>query len=384
MEMLSAPSQLRVLHIVDSLETGGLERMVHDLVVARIASGNCGATSVACLECVGVFGEALRARGISVQLTGKRGGFLAALWRMRQLLRRVRPDVIHCHNLDPLLIGGFAARLTGAIPVVMTKHGNRIPRAGPAMSLIRWLIRSARVVAVSLEALRLITEWMPRGCPAVLYIANGIATEAYDNLPPREVARSALGFPAAAFIVGTVSRLVSCKRHLDLLEAFAEILPQFPGALLAIVGDGPLRPEIEARIARLGLQQSVVMLGDRRDIPEILAALDVFCLPSDQEGMPMTVLEAMAAGLPVVASDVGGIPELVDPGVTGLIVPAGAPRQLAAALSSLARDPALARAMGSAGGVKLRRSFSISTALGAYEECYREIKNRKSKIKSQK
>src|SRR5437899_4996697 len=108
----------RVLHVVDSLQTGGLERLVHDLVIARGAD----ATSVACLESIGVFGESLRNRGIHVERIGKRG-FGSTLWRMRAYLRRVQPDVVHCHNLSPFLIGGLAARFAGGIPVVMTKHG---------------------------------------------------------------------------------------------------------------------------------------------------------------------------------------------------------------------------------------------------------------------
>jgi glycosyltransferase involved in cell wall biosynthesis len=374
--------QLRVLHVVESLEMGGLERMVHDLAIAR-----GGATSIACLESVGKFGEDLAARGIAVELVGKQGGFLATLSRLRRLLLRIRPDVVHCHNLHALLVGGLSARLAGDIPVVMTKHGEGIPRSGQAMRVIRWLVRRAPVVAVSPEARRLMTEWMPPGCPPVCYIANGISTEAYDNLPSREAARKRLGLPASAFIVGTVSRLVPCKRHMDLLGAFAGLLPQIPGARLVIVGDGPLRASIESRVVELGLQQSVSMLGERRDIPQVLAALDVFCLPSDLEGMPMTVLEAMAAGLPVVASDVGGIPELVEHERTGLLVKPAAPHELGTAILSLAHDPARSRAMGSLGREKLQRSFSIAAAVAAYEACYgrvAEIRNQKSKGKNQK
>ncbi len=359
--------QLRVLHVVDSLETGGLERLVHDLAIQR-----GGATSLVCLESIGVFGEALRARGMAVELAGKQGGLFPTVWRLRRIIRRARPDVIHCHNLQPFLIGALAARFSGDIPVVLTKHGGMFPRGGHAMRMIRRLIRRARVVAVSQEGLRLAAEWMPDGCLPARYIANGISTEAYDNLPPRDAARQPLGLAAGAFVVGIVSRLVPCKGHSDLLEAFAEILPQIPGALLAIAGDGPRRTTIDARIDELGLRQSVAMLGERRDIPAVLAALDVFCLPSEIEGMPMTVLEAMAAGLPVVASGVGGIPDLVEEGRTGLLVQPLAPRELAVALLTLARDPQRARAMGLAGRAKLRRSYSIAKVAEAYEACYRE------------
>jgi glycosyltransferase involved in cell wall biosynthesis len=354
--------------VVESLQTGGLERLVHDLVIGR----GGGSTSVACLESIGPFGEALRDRGLPVELLGKQRGFLATLWRLRGYLRRVQPDVVHCHNLFPFLIGSLAARLSGGIPVVMTKHGIKLPDRGIGRRLVRALLRRDYAVSVSPEAARLMTAWMRPGSRPVRYIANGIATAPYDNLPTREAARAQLGLPAASFIVGIVSRVALCKGHLVLLDAFARVLSERPGAVLLIVGTGPELPAVSARIQELGSAGPVIVLGERRDIPCILAALDVLCLPSEMEGMPMTVLEAMAARLPVVASNVGGIPEIVDHGRTGLLVPPRSVDDLAAALLQVAGDPARAREMGRAGRRKLLQAFSLDNALAAYEQCYRE------------
>jgi glycosyltransferase involved in cell wall biosynthesis len=164
-----------------------------------------------------------------------------------------------------------------------------------------------------------------------------------------------------------------------LIEVFARLLKRLPEALLLIVGDGVRLPAVRERIRELGIGESVLVMGERHDVPTILAAMDVFCLPSEMEGMPMTVLEAMAAGLPVVASDVGGIPEVVEDGRTGLMVPARAAGELEAALLALAGDPERAREMGRLGRERLLKEFSLDQALTAYEGVYRAAVLRREK-----
>jgi glycosyltransferase involved in cell wall biosynthesis len=370
---LELPSELRVVHVVDSLEIGGLERLVHDLAIAR----GGGSTSVACLVSLGPFGEALRQQGIQVELIGTKNGIVPTVWRMWRHLRRVRPDVVHCHNLFAHLTGSLGARLAGGIPVVMTKHGAMVPGTGLGSRLNRFLVRRADVVAVSREAISIMQAWMPTGSRPVRYIANGISLTPYENLPSREEARAQLGLPAGGFIVGIVARVTGLKGHVLLIEVFARLLEKFPGALLLIVGDGAGLVAVRARIQELGVEESMLVMGARSDVPKILAAMDVFCLPSEMEGMPMTVLEAMAAGLPVVTSNVGGIPAVVEAGRTGLMVPARAAEELEAALLALASDPGRARQMGGAGQQSLMREFSLERTIGAYEDLYREAMDRR-------
>ena len=365
--------ELRVVHVVDSLDIGGLERLVHDMAIARGGER----TSVACLVSVGLFGEALRKQGIRVELIGTKNGFVPTVWRMWRHLRRIRPDVVHCHNFFAHLTGSLGARLAGDIPVVMTKHGAGVPGTGLGSRLNRFLVRRADVVAVSREAMDLMKAWIPAGSRPVRYIANGISLAPYENLPARDEARAQLNLPAGGFIVGIVARMTGLKGHVLLIEVFARLLEKFPGALLLIVGDGAGLGVVRARIQALGLEQSVLVMGARSDVPTILAAMDVFCLPSEMEGMPMTVLEAMAAALPVVASNVGGIPAVVEAGRTGLIVPARAPEELEAALLALAIDPGRAREMGGAGRERLLEKFSLEQTISAYEDLYREASERR-------
>jgi len=356
---------MRVLHVVDSLEVGGCERLVHDLVLARGGES----TSVACLNSVGPFGEALRERGISVELIGKQHGVLSTMWRLRGHMRALRPDIVHSHNLSAFFFAAPAARLAG-IPLVMTKHGPGVPGNGIAERVSHSFIRHASVVGVSREAADIMREWS--GAP-VHEIPNGVSMDPYRDLPSREAARTQLNLPVDAFIVGIVARLTVCKNHVLLVGAFSRLLRDFPKALLLVAGDGPKLPEVTARIQELAVQQSVVLLGDRRDIPRILAAMDVFCLPSNMEGMPMTVLEAMAAGLPVVAASVGAIPTMVEDGRTGLLVPPDKEEPLTDALLTLARNPERAREMGRLGHARLLEQFSLEQTMAAYEELYRSL-----------
>lgn len=360
------PIQPHVLHVVESLQTGGLERLVHDLVIARGS-----ATSVVCLDALGPFGEALRDRGFPVVSLDAQG-IPGTVWRLCRHFRIVRPDLVHCHNLLPFLTGGMAARLAGGIPAILTKHGAKLPESGNGRRIIRRMLRNGFAVGVSQEATDLLNAWMLPNSRLARFIANGIATDPYDHLPSRPAARSQIGVPTDAWIAGIVARVAFCKGHLVLLDAFARLMQQHPGALLLIVGDGPKLAEVNARVQELGIASSVRVLGERRDIPTILAALDVFCLPSEMEGMPMTVFEAMAAALPVIASDAGGIPGMVDDGRTGLLVPARAVDPLAAALIDLAANPERAREMGRAGRLKLLSTFSLQNTLSAYEKCYLE------------
>lgn len=335
-------------------------------------------TSVACLEAVGRFGEDLRRAGTAVELIGKDRGLIAALWRFLSHVRQLRPQVVHCHNLPAFFYGALAARLAGDIPVVMTKHGTLIKGTGLAGRISHFLIRRCDVVVVSPELVDIMRAWIGNPCRPARYIANGISLSAYEQLPTRAQARAQLALPEHAFIVGIVARLMPGKRHLALVDIFARILQKLPRALLLMVGDGPMGTAVETRIRELGLGESVLRMGERQDVPRILAALDVFCLASETEGMPMTVLEAMAARLPVVATNAGGIPELVEPGHNGLLVPVQEPQELEGALLKLGGDPDLARNMGQRGYERLLREFSLEQTLRAYEEIYRQAIERRN------
>jgi glycosyltransferase involved in cell wall biosynthesis len=354
-----------VVHLVESLEIGGAEKLVCDFVMGRGAD----ATSVICLEVIGALGESLRAQGFRVDLVGMKSRW-RTIDRLRSLLKRERPDILHCHNFTAHLYGAMAARLVGGIRVLMTKHGALVPHRSPTGLLNRWLARTTQVVAVSPEALQVMKPWeRPDGKP-ILYIANGISLRPYEKPVSREDARDRLGWSRGNFMVGIVARVTAIKGHVRLVEVFSRILKRIPSAMLVIVGDGTAREAVERRIDDLGLEPSVYFLGERQDVPLILSALNVFCLPSETEGMPITLLEAMAASRPVVVSTVGAIPAVVEDRVSGILISPFDSDAIEQALLSLAEDPQRAALMGEAGRRRVARDFSSETALRNYEEVY--------------
>jgi glycosyltransferase involved in cell wall biosynthesis len=357
----------RVIHLVESLEIGGAEKLVCDFVIGRGADR----TSVICLEVIGALGESLRAQGFRVDLVGMKGRW-TTIQRLRGMLQRERPDILHCHNFTAHLYGAIAARLVGGIRVLMTKHGALVPARSLVGLVNRWLAGTTQVVAVSMEAVQVMKPW-ERPAKPILYIANGISLRPYENPISRDAARTRLGWPRDVFMVGIVARVTAIKGHVRLVESFSRILPRIPGAMLVIVGDGAARASVEQRIDQLGLESSVYFLGERQDVPLILAALNVFCLPSETEGMPITLLEAMAASRPVVVSTVGAIPKVVDDGVSGILISPFDSDALDTALLKLAGDPQLAASMGQAGQRRVERDFSSTTALRNYETLYEQM-----------
>jgi len=211
----------------------------------------------------------------------------------------------------------------------------------------------------------------------VVTIYNGVQTNEFAALAARAAARGrrAFGIPAGAPLVGAVGRLHRQKGFTDLITALAQVREHLPAVRLLLVGDGELRGDLEAHAQALGLSEVVTFAGLRTDIPEILAELDLFALPSLWEGLPNVVLEAMAAGLPVVATAVGGTPEVVVDGVSGLLVPPHDPAALAEALVFLLRDPGMRRKIGQAGRKRVGQCFSVGQMVRKTEDLYETLLN---------
>jgi len=360
---------LRVVHVVRSLEIGGVERLVCELSAARAADR----TAVLCLLSIGPLGEQLARRGVDVRLIGMSDGKLPTILRMRQTLAELRPDVVHCHNWLAFTYGGLAARLRGAPGLVFTRHGAKPPTVCLGDRVNRWFARRARIVGVTAEIRDAMSRWSRRPACDVRYVPNGLDLAPYDQAPRREVARQRLGWKPDEQRIGIVARLSEEKDHVSLLQAFVAVSARHPAARLVLVGDGPLRETLRTSIRDLGLTDTVDMLGSRIDIPQLLAGLDLFVLPSRSEGIPMTLLEAMAARLPVVATAVGGIPAVVRRGETGLLVPPGEPAALAEAISVTLDDRAMANAMGEAGRRRVEEEFDLRRVSEEYEALYRSF-----------
>jgi glycosyltransferase involved in cell wall biosynthesis len=213
-------------------------------------------------------------------------------------------------------------------------------------------------------------------------LANGIDT---DKFAPRDAFASPLPFDHSCIVVGTVGRVQDVKDHATLLKAFLllrERLPEQRERLrLAVVGDGPLLQALRAQAAAAGVEQQVWLPGARTDVADILRGLSVFAMSSIAEGTPGSALEAMASGLPVVGTRVGGIPEVIDDGVTGYVVPPSDPAAMAAALERYVRDPALAARHGAAGRERVMRNYNMAAMVSAYQSLYDTLCERKLKFR---
>ena len=354
-----------VVHLIPSLEVGGMERLVSDLAIARTS----GKTSILCLNKLGALGEQIET-DVSIDVLNIPQNLVLATLKVYKALRKLKPDIIHCHNLQAHFFGSICAILMPKTQVVLTKHGQHIPSTGFTSVLNKLTLQNSKIIGVSADITHAMQKWITKNSHPIEYIANGISLVPYQNQKLKEEAKKALGIEQNSFCIGIVARLSEPKDHLLLIDAIAFLSQTYPNIKLVIAGDGPLRKKIEAYIADNQYQHLITMLGERKDIANILNALDIFSLTSSSEGIPMTILEAMAASLPVIATDVGGIPQVVIDEETGFLVENKDKNGLVKAIKQLFEQPKLRQEFGKKGHLFLKEHYSITQALAKYESAY--------------
>ncbi len=361
--MADSTRALRVHVLIDSLNWGGAETLLADFAAGAPAAGID--LSVGYLQDVNgsPSAMALRARGIEPQLIGVRKLLDAeSVWRVRRHLARVRPDVVHTH-LGAADVHGTVAARSLRMPTVSTIHlvapetaalDHREAARERLMAAAR-RYGSRRVIAVSNAARDAYLDAGLDRAARVVTVHNGIAPRA--PLRTRAELRAELGIPADAPVVAMVSVLRAGKGHDVAIAAVDELRRRHPGLRLLVVGDGPARAEVEALARPLG--DAVVLTGFRRDVVELLAASDALLLPSRMDAFPTALLEAASVGVPCVATAVGGIPEIVADGITGLLIDAPAtPGAVASAVGRLLDDPALRARLGEAAHARFDARFT--------------------------
>lgn len=304
---------------------------------------------------------------------------IRALWQLVGLIRRERVDVVHTHMSKSDLIAGLAARLCG-LPVlcVSTAHGPLRLRSAPLIvqrffdGLERWVYRGVahRVISVAVSTTEELLRKRKVVRRQVVTIPNGIRPHTQATAERRGEIRSRLGVKPEQPLILMVSRLTEPKAPDVLIESMPRVLQRWPQAVCLIAGEGPNRADLHALISRLGMEGVVRLLGDRDDVRDLLDACDVFALSSYSEGLSMSVLEAMAAGCPIVASDVGGMDELITHDRTGVLVAAGDAEALANALNTLIQNPALRQSLGTAALEQVDQRFSVSRQVQETAEVY--------------
>lgn len=289
-------------------------------------------------------------------------------------LVETRPDVVHTHMYRADIIGTKAVMALANAGhrrpyLVSTVHSSRIRSMEDRETLRRLTPEMDQLIAVSKSIERKIADEHRDGAPVRL-IYNGVDLDRYDHQEPCCTLRDEYGMEPGSQIVGVVARLEPEKGHLTLLDAWPHVLRSVPDAYLLMVGEGSQREALAARAAENRVAHRVVFTGRRDDVPAVTAALDVAVLPSHREAQGLSILEAMALSRPVVASDVGGIPEMIEDGVTGLLVPHDQPEALAAAIVRLLTDHSLADTIARAAHDLVHDRFCVQLMVRSVEEIY--------------
>lgn len=363
-----------IVHLTYILDFGGLETLMVDCINRMPADRYRHA--IVCLTKYTEFAKKITQPGVEIYALHKGAGLgMGTHVKCWKLLRRLRPTIVHTYNLAAAEYA-FTAAVAGVPIRVHAEHGRDAadPEGkNPKHNFLRRRLAPLidRFVPVSDDLHQWLAQVVGISEKKILLIKNGVDT---DRFRPQAALAGASPWSAQQFVIGTVARVQDIKNHRGLVEAFVrlrEMLPEHRHRMrLSIIGDGPLLSELRAQVAAAGLDDVVWLPGARSDIAELLCGFSVFALPSLAEGTPVSMLEAMACALPVVASSVGGIPEVVEHGKHGSLVPPSDRDALAAALAQYIVQPELIGQHGDAARARIEQKYSLAAMLAAYGGLY--------------
>jgi glycosyltransferase involved in cell wall biosynthesis len=360
---------LSVMQVVWSLVAGGSE------MYAYTVAANLNAPKYASLICAvdkgGALEPEIQSKAIPYFVMDRRAGLdFGLMWRMVRLFKTNRVRVIHTHHFNQLFYSVLAAKLTGA-RIIHMEHSIEYLKSKKLRTALKLLsFFCDKVLAIGNDGADFLREQVGISKPKLGIIRAGVDLGLYGQ--SKRQSRAELGLDEQAKVAVIVARLYPEKNHLMLLEAFAEVARRIEHARLLVVGDGTEREAIERKIKELNLGNAVQLLGVRRDVPRLLAAADLFVLSSDREGLPIAVLEAMAAGKPVVATAVGDLPTVVQDGETGRLVPPKNSAAFSAAIIEILTDLDLSLKL-ETNARRAAEDYSLRAMLEKFDRLYSEI-----------
>ena len=360
----------KVFYLITELSTGGAQTALLHLL-ERLDRQRFSPVVATYYNAQAEIGERIRSLSVSVVDLGMPVKWrLDAFDRLYRSLRSEKPALTHTFLFHANVPGRILGRLAG-VPAIISSERTMEMEGIARRRMNRWTARYAdRIVCVSNQVAAFAEDQIGIPSEKVVVIPNGVDQASFIGLPEKIQAKRDLGFPFNKTLIGSVGRLDPVKGYLQLIEAFAALDPEKRDLHLALIGDGPQRDELEELCRSLGISGCVTFTGYQTGIPSYMAALDIFTLSSHFEGLPNAVLEAMAAGLPVVATAAGGIPDAVLDGETGLLVPPNQPKQLAEALDRMICNPELRARYGQAGRERVQAHFSVEHMVAETERLY--------------
>ncbi len=382
MAVRSSGDPIRVVYCIDNMQLGGTE--LNAVRTAERLDRRRFAISVVCIRATGPLMARYEDAGIPIHpfpmssLLGPRAVQQAI--RLIRLFRSERTDVVHSHDAYTSVFATICARIAGVRGVIASRRSWHSPHLqGRIMRANRVAYRFAdRVVGNSPSVSRLVETEGGVPMSRIVTIPNFLDPQSFEPLSDDDRRRllGEIGVPPGSLVVGIVARLYAVKDHSTLLRAIAMLAPTIPTLHCVLVGDGPERGRIEALARELGIADRIHLAGERPQLPNLHGLFDVSVLCSTSEAFPNSVLEAMAASRPVVATNVGGTPDAVREGETGLLVPPADPSRLAGAIRSLYEAPSLRAELGSRGCAAARSGYSASAVIGQVEALYTSLAGR--------
>lgn len=365
---------MRIVHMVMALQGGGLERIVIELVRAAEQKGD--QAHIVCVNPVVQTTDKLSAdKYTMVQCQGTLSMFRPAA--LSRVLEGLQPDIVHLHS-GVWFRGAYASRATGIDAIVMTEHGRPPPDPWKQRFVDRiGVLMAKEVVAVSAPLAEYLQTRLRIPSRKVSVIPNGIRIPPLSELVPMGIAREQLGIAPDAFVIGSVGRLQPFKGYDDLVRAFADLSRrvscQGTRFVLLLVGEGPERERLEQLASKLNVREMVRFLGWRADVDVVLRAMDIFAQPSLSEGTSIALLEAMAAGIPVVATAVGGTPDAIGSPMAGSLVPPADHDAMVQALEALLSDTERRLGLGRLGRMRVEKHHSLEAMANAYHKLYTRL-----------